>query len=51
LFGWKDERVGTFAPLFANALDGVIASYPARADTRPLRSDIPVGLSTLLPCA
>lgn len=50
LLGWNDERVSSFASLFANAMGGLAATYPSLSDSRPLRADIPAGMRYSLPC-
>lgn len=49
-YGWNDSRVATCAQLFANAMEGIVASYPRIADRRPLRADYPLDRSCGLPC-
>jgi len=40
LMGWNDARVATFATLFTNACDGILARYPTPASEVPLQSEI-----------
>lgn len=39
LFGWNDARMANIATLFAQAVDGIIARYPAPIDRSSLKSD------------
>lgn len=40
MFGWNDSRMANLATLFANAVDGIVASYPAPSSNAPLRSEL-----------
>lgn len=40
MLGWNDPRMVNVATLFANAVDGITARYPAPADMTPLRSEV-----------
>lgn len=40
LFGWNDARMANVATLFAQAVDGIIARYPAAVDRSSLASDV-----------
>jgi hypothetical protein len=42
LFGWNDARMSSFATLFAQAVDGIVALYPSPADQAVLRHDLPL---------
>lgn len=42
LFGWNDSRMTSFAALFAQAVDGIVALYPAPADHAVLVHDLPL---------
>jgi hypothetical protein len=42
LFGWNDARMTSFAALFAQAVDGIVALYPAPADHAVLTHDLPL---------
>lgn len=40
LFGWNDARMANVATLFVQAVDGMIARYPAPVDRMALTSDV-----------
>lgn len=40
LFGWNDPRMANLATLFAQAVDGIIARYPAPVDRAVLSSEV-----------
>lgn len=47
LFGWNDARMTSFAALFAQAVDGIVALYPAPADQAVLTHDLPLSRTGL----
>jgi hypothetical protein len=40
MFGWNDAGMANWATLFANAVQGIGASYPAPSSNAPLRSEL-----------
>ena len=40
LFGWNDARMANVASLFAQAVDGIVARYPAPTDRAVLKSEV-----------
>lgn len=40
MFGWNDPRMANLATLFAQAVDGIIARYPAPSDRAVLTSEV-----------
>jgi hypothetical protein len=40
MFGWNDPRMANLATLFAQAVDGIIARYPAPVDRSTLTSEV-----------